>query len=100
MAAISTAEYGSDNKELESLLSTPQEKLRRVKEMSDKYKLPGETPAQTALRLLDKAEMNKQKALEAALGQIERAFGRGSIMKLVDASLQSHARSPVSLKFT
>ncbi len=39
-AAISTAEYGSDNKELESLLSTPQEKLRRVKEMSDKYKLP------------------------------------------------------------
>ncbi len=38
--------------------------------------------AQTALRLLDKAEMDKQKALEAALGQIERAFGRGSIMKL------------------
>jgi recombination protein RecA len=38
--------------------------------------------SQTALRLLDKAEMDKQKALEAALGQIERAFGRGSIMKL------------------
>ncbi len=37
---------------------------------------------QTVLRLVDKAEMDKQKALEAALGQIERAFGRGSIMKL------------------
>jgi recombination protein RecA len=37
---------------------------------------------QAVLRLLDKAEMDKQKALEAALGQIERAFGRGSIMKL------------------
>jgi recombination protein RecA len=38
--------------------------------------------SQTVLRLLDKGEMDKQKALEAALGQIERAFGKGSIMKL------------------
>ena len=38
--------------------------------------------SQTSLRLVDKAEMDKQKALDAALGQIERAFGRGSIMKL------------------
>jgi recombination protein RecA len=38
--------------------------------------------AQTALRLLDKDTMDKQKALDAALGQIERAFGKGSIMKL------------------
>src|SRR5260370_5141098 len=37
---------------------------------------------QTALRLLDKDMMDKQRALEAALGQIERAFGKGSIMKL------------------
>ena len=37
---------------------------------------------QTALRLLDKEAMDKQRALEAALGQIERAFGKGSIMKL------------------
>jgi recombination protein RecA len=36
----------------------------------------------TALRLVDKDTMDKQKALEAALGQIERAFGKGSIMKL------------------
>ncbi len=36
----------------------------------------------TALRLLDEDMMDKQRALEAALGQIERAFGKGSIMKL------------------
>lgn len=34
------------------------------------------------LRLIDKDTMDKNKALEAALGQIERAFGKGSIMKL------------------
>ena len=37
---------------------------------------------QAALRLLDKDTMEKQRALDAALGQIERAFGKGSIMKL------------------
>ena len=37
---------------------------------------------QTALRLLDKESMDRQRALDAALGQIERAFGKGSIMKL------------------
>jgi len=31
---------------------------------------------------LDKDTMDKQKALDAAVGQIERAFGKGSIMKL------------------
>src|SRR3954468_9383493 len=34
------------------------------------------------LRLIDKDSMDKNKALHAALGQIERAFGKGSIMKL------------------
>src|SRR5260221_9019329 len=34
------------------------------------------------LRLIDKDTMDKSKALDAALGQIERAFGKGSIMKL------------------
>ncbi|HUA56941.1 MAG TPA: recombinase RecA [Candidatus Sulfotelmatobacter sp.] len=34
------------------------------------------------LRLIDKDSMDKNKALDAALGQIERAFGKGSIMKL------------------
>ena len=31
----------------------------------------------TALRLVDKDTMDKQKALDAALGQIDRAFGKG-----------------------
>ena len=35
-----------------------------------------------ALRLVEKEDMDKNKALEAALGQIERAFGKGSVMKL------------------
>ncbi|MPY74056.1 MAG: recombinase RecA [Alphaproteobacteria bacterium] len=35
-----------------------------------------------ALRLVEKDTMDKQKALEAALTQIERNFGKGSIMKL------------------
>jgi len=38
--------------------------------------------ATTALRLVGQDGMDKQKALEAALGQIERAFGKGSVMKL------------------
>ena len=35
-----------------------------------------------ALRLVEKDIMDKQKALDAALSQIERSFGKGSIMKL------------------
>ncbi|GAA0601613.1 recombinase RecA [Caenispirillum bisanense] len=38
--------------------------------------------SQTALRLVEKDSMDKQKALDAAVAQIERAFGKGSIMKL------------------
>ena len=38
--------------------------------------------SQTALHLVDKDTMDKQKALDAALGQIERSFGKGSIMRL------------------
>ncbi|MGQ9365866.1 recombinase RecA [Azospirillum sp. A39] len=34
------------------------------------------------LRVVEKDSMDKQKALDAALSQIERAFGKGSIMKL------------------
>ena len=37
--------------------------------------------AEAAIRLVDKDDMDKEKALEAALGQIERSFGKGSIMK-------------------
>jgi len=35
-----------------------------------------------ALRLVEKESVDKNKALEAAVSQIERAFGKGSIMKL------------------
>lgn len=38
--------------------------------------------AQNSLRLVEEKNVDKGKALEAALGQIERAFGKGSIMKL------------------
>jgi recombination protein RecA len=55
--------------------------------------------SQAVLRLLDKSEMDKQKALEAALVQIERAFGRGSIMKLGarEASTEAEVISTGSL---
>ena len=35
---------------------------------------------QTVLRLVARDEADKQKALEAALSQIDRAFGKGSVM--------------------
>ncbi|MFZ4789049.1 MAG: recombinase RecA [Beijerinckiaceae bacterium] len=38
--------------------------------------------AQAALRLVEGQSMDKAKALDAALSQIERAFGKGSIMRL------------------
>ncbi|MGL4975662.1 MAG: recombinase RecA [Bosea sp. (in: a-proteobacteria)] len=38
--------------------------------------------AQTNLKLVEGSSMDKAKALDAALSQIERAFGKGSIMRL------------------
>src|SRR4051812_34198486 len=38
--------------------------------------------SQAALKLVGKEEGDKQRALEAALAQIDRAFGKGSVMKL------------------
>src|SRR5262249_19543757 len=38
--------------------------------------------AQSALRVVEGGGMDKNKALDAALSQIERAFGKGSIMRL------------------
>ena len=38
--------------------------------------------AQNSLRLVEDNQVDKNKALDAALSQIERAFGKGSIMKL------------------
>lgn len=41
---------------------------------------------QANLKVVEGGSMDKQKALEAALGQIERAFGKGSVMKLGSSS--------------
>ena len=38
--------------------------------------------SQSALKLVGKEDGDKQRALEAALSQIDRAFGKGSVMKL------------------
>jgi len=38
--------------------------------------------AQNSLRLVEETSVDKTKALDAALSQIERAFGKGSIMRL------------------
>jgi len=38
--------------------------------------------SQANLRIVDRDMMDRNKALDAALGQIERAFGKGSIMRL------------------
>ena len=38
--------------------------------------------APAALRVIEGTSMDKSKALDAALSQIERNFGKGSIMKL------------------
>ena len=40
------------------------------------------SPAQPALRIVEGSSMDKSKALSAALSQIERQFGKGSVMKL------------------
>eukprot|EP01035_Chromulina_nebulosa_P058122 gene58122-79601_t len=38
--------------------------------------------AQNSLRLVEEKSVDKSKALDAALSQIERSFGKGSIMRL------------------
>ena len=38
--------------------------------------------SKAALRLVEEGSVDKKKALEAALSQIERAFGKGSVMRL------------------
>ena len=38
--------------------------------------------AQAVLRVVERGDSDKKKALEAALSQIDRAFGKGSVMRL------------------
>src|ERR1700755_3547968 len=49
--------------------------------------------AQNALRVVEGGAMDKTKALDAALGQIERAFGKGSIMRLGQREIAVEAES-------
>ena len=52
----------------------------------------------TELRIVEMEDKEKSKALEAALSQIERAYGKGSIMKLGENSVvQMEAISTGSL---
>jgi recombination protein RecA len=54
--------------------------------------------SQNVLRLVEGVSVDKQKALDAALGQIERAFGKGSIMKLGEqAAVEAEVVSTGSL---
>ncbi|MCZ0736661.1 recombinase RecA [Phreatobacter sp. AB_2022a] len=55
--------------------------------------------SQAALRLVEGSSMDKTKALDAALSQIERAFGKGSIMRLgkSDKAIEIEAISTGSL---
>ena len=58
--------------------------------------------SETALRLVDKNDkdtMDRNKALDAAVGQIERAFGKGSIMRLGqrESAVQADAVSSGSI---
>ena len=55
--------------------------------------------SEPALRLVEKKDIDKEKALDAALSQIERNFGKGSIMKLgqADKALDVEAVSTGSL---
>ncbi|MBN8941857.1 MAG: recombinase RecA [Rhizobiales bacterium] len=55
--------------------------------------------SQAALRLVEGSSMDKTKALDAALSQIERAFGKGSIMRLgkSDKSIEIETISTGSL---
>ena len=52
-----------------------------------------------SLKLVEKVESDKQRALEAALSQIERAFGKGSVMKLgqSDSAIQVEVVSTGSI---
>ena len=54
--------------------------------------------ASSPLRVVEGGSMDKEKALAAALGQIERSFGKGSIMRLGEAaSIEVEAISTGSL---
>ena len=52
--------------------------------------------SQSVVRLAERGNMDKEKALDAALSQIERAFGKGSIMKLGERDIDAAGMPTVS----
>ena len=52
--------------------------------------------AEPALKIVENNKVDKQKALEAALSQIDRAFGKGSVMKLGQHGIAVHDVDAVS----
>src|SRR4051812_46274110 len=56
---------------------------RAIAPVSNAWNKVAPMAAQKALRLVEDPSLDKNKALDAALSQIERAFGKGSIMRLV-----------------
>ncbi len=50
--------------------------------------------AQSKLKVIEGGTMDKNKALEAALGQIERSFGKGSIMRMGDKAIMEVETTP------
>ncbi len=52
--------------------------------------------SQSVVRLAERGNMDKEKALDAALSQIERAFGKGSIMKLGQRDVDAAGMPTVS----
>ena len=57
--------------------------------------------ADPALKLVDKDGMDKSKALDSALQQIERSYGKGSIMKLGEGQVDlrlTRVVSPTGIK--
>jgi recombination protein RecA len=59
----------------------------------------GTRMSQAVLRVVERGDTDKKKALEAALSQIDRAFGKGSVMKLGarEKSVEADAISTGSL---
>ena len=53
---------------------------------------------QTALRLLDRDMMDRQRALDAALGQIERSYGKGSEIRGLAAAPRCRAETALALR--
>jgi recombination protein RecA len=64
-----------------------------------RYEIRRGKMATAELRLVEKGVMDKTKAIEAAIGQIERAFGKGSVMRLGQqgASIEIEAISTGSI---